>query len=1130
VPGNGSLGVYGAPLGCACPRGSFAPSAGAASCAACPPGHAARRDGLGCLPCGNSTAGLDPATLECSCALANATAFAALTETTAGGALLPAKECVPCAAGTRAFPAGAAGGVRPASAYACQSCGDANAVMSAAGLCSCATGYVAASVAPLADGGVRCVLPADVAAAFGGLASAAGVLPASAFTVNFFSVQSAAGAAPSGAVAGVPSLAFLRLLIAAGVGCRQYGAGGDPVPCQALANLCVLQMYDASTAACAALAATALARGVAGSGTGSAGSAVHGIVGWLPTLPLLQWSWPLATARAALDQQLARNMQFKPGTPAGVQSNAAVALSFYLASYSLEGTFLGLERLRGQLAYCGDGGNGNDAGNAAADPAWARYGRGFAATYTCDVRVLAGAGPPVFYELYVRDLAADQAAADAAEAPGLSKLPMTLMPVPVRITNLRAADGSRPNVNARWTDEDNDVLVGRFVLFDTASGAAATGAGGAAAAPPVVVRYAAKISLLVQSQPNVATRVGMPLLTVTYHERASAAALAGGAMAQDSLAFGVAYTSDATGYAASMISLAVAMGVLAALWALVRLVAWMRANARTQFEAIVDYGKLARLVLFGVDAFAAFFFWFLFIATAYWLCYFKLADSTYALLPVDAREYADNAYTYFTTALWLVWVAYAARVLHALFRQCSANVFFLDWETSRGALVRVGADFEAGAGRPGGGAALEAKGAAPSQRPHTPSGGGGAALSSMGGAKMAPVSAWRTLFAANEWLALSVSRRTDVALTLVVVVALLEGGGLKFAASPVPQDLTPFAGPLNPALQYANAVFWFIVAALLQLLYHALLGERYVSEHATTRFLDLCTVMKVSVLALDARYHGFYLHGNAPHEHADGSMQDISSYLFEEAAATRVGRSLPGCPDALCQAFELHVPKLWREQFDRAVRDAGGAGVGASGMPRDAYGGGGGGGGGGYGGDGYGGGGGGGYGGGYGGGPDAQQAGGLGLSQLQRQLARQQALAGSRAALSGFLKDFVDESSPSLKRAWRERTVFESVLDLPPDLLSESAMAAASGVSPNTASFYMDQSFRFERLVFKGIELDLWCFEAVTFGLVQYYQGAAVAAFVTFALSKALAYARRHYGQRQLAQTAMLDARFLFAS
>ena len=546
-------------------------------------------------------------------------------------------------------------------------------------------------------------------------------------------------------------------------------------------------------------------------------------------------------------------------------------------------------------------------------------------------------------------------------------------------------------------------------------------------------------------------------------------------------------------------------------------------------------------------------------------------------MPVNASSYADNAYNYFTTALWLVWVAYAVRVLHALHRQCTADVFFLDWEKSRGALARVGADFEAaeaGGGRGGAAAAAEAKGG-PSPRPQTPSGGGaGVALHAMGQAKMVPVSAWRTLFAANEWLALSVSRRTDVALTLVTLVALLEGGGLKFAATPVPQDLSAYGGRLNPALQYANAIFWFMVAAAVQLVYHALLGERYVNEHATTRFLDLCTVMKVSVLALDARYHGFYLHGNAPHEHADGSMQDISNYLFEEAAAMRVGRSLQGCPDALCQAFEVHVPKLWREQYDRVFRElgAGGPRGGAGGMPRDVYGGGGGAG---Y--DGYGSGsgaaaaaaaGGGGYGGGGGGGGGGGDF--RGLSQLQRQQARQHALAGARLALSGFLKDFVDESSPSLKRAWRERTVFESVLDLPPDLLSESSMATASGASSNTASFYMDQGFRFERLIFKGIELDLWAFEAVTFGLVQYCepaacarfasacelappkcdaqararppahrlaallfapsadQSATVAAFVTFAISKLVSFIRRHYGSQQLARTAMLDARFLF--
>ena len=597
VPSNASLGVYGAPLGCVCPRGSFAPSLGATACTPCPPGQAARADGLGCLPCGNSTAGLDPLSLECACANASS---AALVETSASGAPLAAKECAACAAGARVLPASAGGG---AGAQACRSCGDANAIMDAAGACRCAPGFVAASVAPLADGGVRCVLPADVAAAFGPLASAAGVLPPSAFTVNFFSVQSAAGAAPNGAVAGVASLAFRRGLIGAAIGCRQYGAGGDPVPCQALANLCVLQMYDASTAACAALASAAAARGLAGAAAG----VTHGIAGWLPTLPLLQWAWPLGTAQSSLSQQLARNMQFKASSPVAAQSNAAVALSFYLASYSLEGDFLGLERLRGQLAYCGDGGDGNRAGNAAADPPWARYGRGFAASYACDVRVLSLAGPPVFYELYVRDLAVDAAAADAAEAPGLSKLPMTLLPVPVRITNLRAADGSRPNANGAWADEGNDVLVGRFVLFDTASGASTAAATGAGTLPPLVTRYAASISLLVQSQPSLATRVGMPLLTITYHERATADALAGGAMAQDSLAFEVSYTSDALGYAASFIALAVSLGVVAALWSLVRLVAWLRTNARTHFEAELDSSKLALLLLHGVDAFALFF-------------------------------------------------------------------------------------------------------------------------------------------------------------------------------------------------------------------------------------------------------------------------------------------------------------------------------------------------------------------------------------------------------------------------------------------------------------------------------------------------------------------------------------------
>jgi cell division protein FtsQ len=39
--------------------------------------------------------------------------------------------------------------------------------------------------------------------------------------------------------------------------------------------------------------------------------------------------------------------------------------------------------------------------------------------------------------------------------------------------------------------------------------------------------------------------------------------------------------------------------------------------------------------------------------------------------------------------------------------------------------------------------------------------------------------------------------------------------------------------------------------------------------------------------------------------------------LTEEAAAVRTGRGLPGCADAACQTFEMHLPAPWRDVYDR---------------------------------------------------------------------------------------------------------------------------------------------------------------------------------------------------------------------
>lgn len=43
----------------------------------------------------------------------------------------------------------------------------------------------------------------------------------------------------------------------------------------------------------------------------------------------------------------------------------------------------------------------------------------------------------------------------------------------------------------------------------------------------------------------------------------------------------------------------------------------------------------------------------------------------------------------------------------------------------------------------------------------------------------APVSIWRTIFAANEWAELQVLRRTSVEFTVIFMLVLLEGANLK---------------------------------------------------------------------------------------------------------------------------------------------------------------------------------------------------------------------------------------------------------------------------------------------------------------------------------------------------------------
>lgn len=249
----------------------------------------------------------------------------------------------------------------------------------------------------------------------------------------------------------------------------------------------------------------------------------------------------------------------------------------------------------------------------------------------------------------------------------------------------------------------------------------------------------------------------------------------------------------------------------------------------------------------------------------------------------------------------------------------------------------------------------------------------------------APVSVWRTVFAANEWSEMQVYRRTNFFFTILLLLVLLVGADLQYLATPQPSATTLDQNTVNPVLRFANLVWWWLVIFVPQRLYAWLLGERYVDlsllhtassatccwfaryvgESPTMRFVDLCSVEKVSMLLLPDRYHGYYLHCDAAYEvgwsfsllievlvvmhrmlimtyqFADGPIETLVQHLSDEEGRMRVGRcersrlvsclclfpmvllcdysarGLKGSPVSDCQVFEVFVPQIFRQRYDK---------------------------------------------------------------------------------------------------------------------------------------------------------------------------------------------------------------------
>ncbi|CBN79640.1 conserved unknown protein [Ectocarpus siliculosus] len=499
---------------------------------------------------------------------------------------------------------------------------------------------------------------------------------------------------------------------------------------------------------------------------------------------------------------------------------------------------------------------------------------------------------------------------------------------------------------------------------------------------------------------------------------------------------------------------------------------------------MVNWPFLFQGLLMVSHTFVLFLFPFTFLISSYFFVFFKLQQSVFLMLPADREGYGSTG-EYFPLEL-MVTVMFMFQVLRVgslVYRQITSDVFLIDWE-------KDGARKGQQAGR----------GGAPNQ-------GGG-------------VSVWRQLLVANEWNRLGTRRRVNPVFSLVWMAFVLGGGRLRYNATPQPDLTDTEEGELNPALRFANVTFWWSLICGLQWLVACLITERYILEQPELRFVDLATMAKVSVLVLDEKYHGWYLHCRSPYPRADVAMDTMSEQLDKEEAGLTTDRGLEGCVPGV-QAFELFITATFRKKYDKVYRsllppsgfdvqaritaashgnpqaggllaDQGRALGGARGGRGDAMGG------------------------------AAMGAlrglRGLGASNLPKKTEKTVVAA---RELTGFLQGFIEQSftREELTRSYREPLWWDRLIGTPPSMRQ---------LATYPCILYPDHKNWFTNATFLGIELDLLLLNMTAFHLFdQWFGDPTTSALLTFLLDRLVLGVRAYFGRANVSRKTLVDDRFL---
>lgn len=453
---------------------------------------------------------------------------------------------------------------------------------------------------------------------------------------------------------------------------------------------------------------------------------------------------------------------------------------------------------------------------------------------------------------------------------------------------------------------------------------------------------------------------------------------------------------------------------------------WSRRSVASAAEAI-DLNFLGQALMFMTGCLGSTYFWFMFSICSYWFWFYKGQDNLFLLLPITQYD------TYlFMAVLTTAIICQTYYVVVQLWKQSQVNLFFFDWEKRKGSLVD--SDGET--------------------------------------IRSAPVSVWRTIFMANQWNSLQTYRKVSLEFLLICAYFSLDGLNLKYSATAVPSITDRDVGTRSPILVFAMDSFIWILFISVQYLFRFLLYERFY-RNRLLQYLDLLSISNISLMILDERCHGYYIHGRSVHPMADTDVGELNEHLRKEENDMVPNR---GLQDSEQQSYEIFVTPNFRQTYEKIYSIVINENI--------------------------------------------QKQ----LSGRIKQLSTLKASGRPKSAdeksikayqtINKFLCTFFDKNLKEHPYSTRDKTYFEKFVGAVPEVTH--------------GSVFLSDTYGFTKVLMRGIETALLtCYALIFIAVDISTDSVSAAAIVVYILDLVFCFFRVHLGERNISEKTILDWKFL---